>query len=152
VVHARRRHRLGIELNPTTMRGPGLASGQVIHPWVHGTFTRPQPESGLPQQGQIWVCKLGWWDGAPWDVLAYARSHPTFPCDSTLEQLYDAAEFEAYHELGAASVLGAAQNCEPPLQRGPAPAAAPGAQAGSAQADGRRALQPGSLADLQKTT
>jgi hypothetical protein len=142
---------VAIELNPTTMRGPGLASGQVIHPWVHGTFTRPQPESGLPQQGQIWVCKLGWWDGAPWDVLAYARSHPTFPCDSTLEQLYDAAEFEAYHELGAASVLGAAQNCEPPLGRGPEPAAAPGVQAGPAQADGRRALQPGSLSGLQKT-
>jgi hypothetical protein len=143
---------VAIELTPSTMWRPGLASGQVIQPWAHGTFTRPQPESGLPAQGEIWVCKLGWWDGAPWDVLAYARSHPTFPCDSTLEQLYDSVEFEAYHQLGAAAVLGAAQNCEPPLQPGPAPAAAPGTQAGPAQADGRRALNQEALSGPRQTT
>lgn len=117
-----------IKLNPTTMCGPGLAAGQVLHPWAHGTFTRPylDPQSGLPRQGQIWVCKLGWWDGAPWDVLAYARSHQTFPCDSTLEQLYDAAEFEAYHQLGVAAAVDATEHCEPPLRLGPEPAAAPG--------------------------
>ena len=52
---------------------------------------------------------------APWDVLAYAQEHSTYPCDSTLEQLYDAAEFEAYHELGEAAVLAAAKECTPPL-------------------------------------
>jgi len=56
------------------------------------------------------VCKLGWWAGAPWDVLAYAKGHSTFPCDSTLEQLYDAAEFEAYHELGEAALQAAARD------------------------------------------
>ncbi len=61
------------------------------------------------------MCKLGWWSGAPWDVLAYAKDHSTYPCDSTLEQLYDAAEFEAYHELGAATVLAAAKDGVPPL-------------------------------------
>ncbi len=117
-----------ITLDPTTMWKPGLAPGQVLHPWAHGTFTRPcpDPESGLPWQGQIWVCKLGWWDGAPWDVVAYAKSHQTFPCDSTLEQLYDAAEFEAYHELGVAAALDAAEHCEPPLRPEPA-SAGPGA-------------------------
>jgi hypothetical protein len=70
---------------------------------------------GLPDEGDIWVCKLGWWTGAPRDVLAYATQHPTYPCDSTLEQLYDATEFEAYHRLGAAAVLGAAEHGEPPL-------------------------------------
>jgi hypothetical protein len=89
--------------------------GQVVRPWAHGRFRRPQPVPGLPDEGDIWVCKLGWWTGAPWDVLAYARQHPTYPCDSTLEQLYDATEFEAYHQLGAAAVLGAAEHCEPPL-------------------------------------
>ena len=62
------------------------------------------------------MCKLGWWSGAPWDVLAYAKDHSTYPCDSTMEQLYDAAEFEAYHELGAATVQAAAQKCSPPLR------------------------------------
>jgi hypothetical protein len=56
----------------------------------------------------------------PWDVLAYARSHPTFPCDSTVEQLYDAKEFEAYHQLGAAAAAGAAKDCMPPLMGGTA--------------------------------
>jgi hypothetical protein len=108
-----------IVLDPTTMvaGGGGLAPGQVVHPWAFGTFTRPPGAHGLPEQGDIWVCKLGWWSGAPWDVLAYAKDHPTYPCDSTLEQLYEAAEFEAYHELGGATVLAAAKECMPPLSR-----------------------------------
>jgi hypothetical protein len=116
-----------IDLNPTTMCKPGLDNGQVVHPWAYGTFTRPNPEPGsdLPRQGQIWVCKLGWWDGAPWDVVAYAKSHQTFPCDSTLEQLYDAGEFEAYHQLGAAAAHDAAVHCVPLLRPGPAPVPGP---------------------------
>ena len=106
-----------IDLDPTTMvkGGTKLAPGQVVRPWAHGKFTRPAGTPGLPEQGDIWVCKLGWWNGAPWDVLAYAKDHSTYPCDSTLEQLYDAAEFEAYVELGGATVLAAAQECMPPL-------------------------------------
>jgi hypothetical protein len=106
-----------IELDPTEMiRGSRkLAPGQVVRPWAHGRFHRAQPVPGLPQEGDIWVCKLGWWSGAPWDVLAYARQHPTYPCDSTLEQLYDATEFEAYRQLGAAAVHDAARHCQPPL-------------------------------------
>jgi hypothetical protein len=61
------------------------------------------------------VCKLGWWAEAPWDILSYAQGHSTYPCDSTLEQLYDSAEFEAYHQLGYAAVQAAAQECMPPL-------------------------------------
>jgi hypothetical protein len=108
----------GVEINldPTVMLrgGRSLAPGQVMQPWAYGTFCRPKSESGskddpaLPRTGQIWVCKLGWWTGAPWDVLAYAKHHPTYPCDSTVEQLYDANEFSAYQELGAATVLNAA--------------------------------------------
>jgi len=54
-----------------------------------------------------YVCKLGWWEQVPWDVRAYAERHPSYPCDSTLEQLYDGAEFEAYRELGASAVSAA---------------------------------------------
>jgi hypothetical protein len=106
-----------IDLKPATMieGGNGLKAGQVVRPWAHGTFTRPAGAHGLPKQGDIWLCKLGWWSGAPWDVLAYAQGHSTYPCDSTLEQLYEAAEFEAYHELGGATVLAAADECKPPL-------------------------------------
>ena len=41
-------------------------------------------------------------------MRAYAAGHPGYPCDSTLQQLYDGAEFEAYHELGARAVIAAA--------------------------------------------
>ena len=109
-----------ITLNPSTMWAPDLAAGQVNRPWVSGTFTRPPGFAGpdLPADGRIWVCKLGWWDGAPWDILAYAKGHSNFPCDGTLQQLYDVTEFEAYHQLGAASAAGAAQHCDPPLKLG----------------------------------
>ena len=69
-----------------------------------GTRLVPPARPGLPPDGDIWVCKLGWWTDAPWDVLAYARHHPSFPSDSTLDQLNDPAEFEAYRQLGAATV------------------------------------------------
>lgn len=115
-----------IELEPMDMVSGAkkLAFGQVVRPWTHGTFTRTGGDPRLPRQGQIWVCKLGWWEDAPWDVLAYAKGHHTYPCDSTLEQLFDSAEFEAYHQLGQASVLAAADKCAPPL-RWTAPEAAP---------------------------
>jgi hypothetical protein len=98
-----------IALNPTKMitppkaGAPPLAQGQVVRPWVDGTFTRQDP-SGAELQGTLVVCKLGWWAGAPWDVRAYAAGHSAYPTDSTLEQLYDSAEFDAYRELGACSV------------------------------------------------
>ena len=112
-----------ISLDPTTMvRGgapgtaPGLRSGEVRRPWAHGTFARPDGTGrGLPPAGNIWVCKLGWWSEAPWDIRAYAASHPRYPCDTTLQQLYDGAEFEAYHELGACAVTAAAAQGRLPL-------------------------------------
>jgi hypothetical protein len=127
-----------IKLDPASMtRGRPLRVGEVVRPWAEGTFTRPAaaavpPPSGeaadlspgaeaaglscqgeaagLPRQGNILVCKLGWWRGAPWDVQAYAAHHPTYPGDSTIEQLYDGAEFEAYRALGAAAVETAVVN------------------------------------------
>ena len=134
-----------IGLDPTTMTqgGRGLAAGQVVRPWAYGRFRRlpsestPDGNSGrpqqteLPEQGQIWVCKLGWWTGAPWDVLAYARQHSTYPCDSTLEQLYDATEFSAYQELGAATILDAAPPAPAPAPSPPLPLAWPAMPAAS---------------------
>jgi hypothetical protein len=117
-----------INLDPTTMirsgsgRAAPLGHGQVLRPWAHGTFrgsgggTGPgqgsgngrASDTGQSADGNIWLCKLGWWETAPWDVRAYAAGHPSYPCESTLQQLYDAAEFEAYHELGASAVTAAA--------------------------------------------
>lgn len=82
-----------------------LVQGQVVQPWASGTFTGQDPD----QDKTILVWKLGWWASAPWDVRAYAAGHPAYPTDSTLEQLYDSAEFDAYRELGAAAVKLALQ-------------------------------------------
>ena len=104
-----------IVLNPTQMITPPgsgtaqLVQGQVVQPWVSGTFTCQ--DAG--QDKTILVCKLGWWTGAPWDVRAYAAGHPTYPTDSTLEQLYDSAELDAYRELGNAAVQLALQKNRP---------------------------------------
>jgi hypothetical protein len=104
---------IAVAINPTQMIAgqtgtPQLAPGQVVCPWVDGTFA-PQDPSGAGPQGTLLMCKLGWWTGAPWDVRAYAAGHPAYPTDSTLEQLYDSAEFDAYRELGACSVQLALQ-------------------------------------------
>jgi len=118
-----------ITLDPTIMangNGQGtparLGKGQVRQPWARGSFARRdgqavngQRPAAAPPEGQLWICKLGWWDGAPWDVRAYAAGHPAYPCDSTLQQLYDGAEFEAYQELGVCSVKAAAANGGLPL-------------------------------------
>ena len=114
---ARAAAEVDITLDPTTMVHPGgrgaapkLSNGQVLRPWAHGTFARSGGRIGDGAEtsgGNLWVCKLGWWDGAPWDVRAYAEGHPTYPCDPTLQQLYDGAEFDAYHELGVCSMAAA---------------------------------------------
>jgi hypothetical protein len=118
-----------ISLDPTVMangNGRGtparLGKGQVLQPWAHGSFVwhgGPAVDGQRPAapraDGMIWICKLGCWDGAPWDVRAYAKGHPTYPSDKAQEQLYDAAEFDAYRQLGVATVREAAQHGMPPL-------------------------------------
>jgi len=105
IAQARSDARTEINLNPQTMGHPpaGLSPGQVVSPSVSGDFTR-YPLSGPSVGGEILVCKLGWWEDAPWDIRAYAAGHPSYPADPTIEQLYDSAEFDAYRELGSASV------------------------------------------------
>jgi hypothetical protein len=92
-----------IDLKPNEMiddNGPHLAAGEVTRPWAAGSFRRLDTDA----TGKLWVCKLGWWKGAAWDIVAYAKNHRAYPCEPTLQQLYDGSEFEAYRELGARAV------------------------------------------------
>jgi hypothetical protein len=93
------RSELGVEIDiePEKM----VRDGHVVQPYVHGTFTYTWDEDR--PHGIIHLVKLGVWPGAPWDVQAYASRHPTFPCDSTIQQMYDDEEFEAYRALGRAA-------------------------------------------------
>jgi hypothetical protein len=97
-----------IMLDPRTMIHPldadmsALENGQVVRPWANGTFTARGREAEQPSS--IVVCKLGWWTKAPWDVCAYAAGHSTYPTESTINQFYDSAEFDAYRELGWSAI------------------------------------------------
>ncbi|HEX4254526.1 MAG TPA: hypothetical protein VH089_05530, partial [Streptosporangiaceae bacterium] len=93
-----------ISLDPSAMiENPAhLSAGEVDRPWAAGRFQR-SPDA-VPVDDNLWVCKLGWWKDAPWDIVAYARNHPDYPCEPTSQQLYDGSEFEAYRELGAQAV------------------------------------------------
>jgi hypothetical protein len=93
------RAELGVEIDiePEKM----VRDGHVVQPYVHGTFTYTWDDDR--PHGIIHLVKLGVWQGAPWDVQAYASRHPNFPCDSTIQQMYDDEEFEAYRALGRAA-------------------------------------------------
>ena len=98
------RSELGVEISisPETM----MSDGKVVKPWAKGSFTYTWDDPGpgvAPRTGTIYLCKLGVWPGAPWDVKAYAARHPTFPTDATIQQLYDDEEFESYRALGHAA-------------------------------------------------
>ncbi len=100
-----------VDIDPKEM----VEDGTLARPWVKGTFTYTWDEPNRPpREGTLYLCKLGVWADAPWDVRAYAMRHPTFPTDSTLQQLYDDEEFEAYRALGqaAAHTMLAAQSDE----------------------------------------
>jgi hypothetical protein len=111
-----------IDLDPTIMTArpggdgravPKLNNGEVSRPWAYGTFKRrnhrPQNETS-PQSGKIWVCKLGWWKSAPWEIRAYAASHPAYPCETRPQQMYSAREFDAYRQLGESAMKDMLKN------------------------------------------
>jgi hypothetical protein len=114
------RSELGVEmsLEPADMEhsAEGAPDGQqdteisgrpagVIQPFAIGTYQYADDEHAK-LECEIDIIKLGVWNGRdlPWDVRAYYATHPTFPRDSTLKQLYDDEDFEAYRELGHASM------------------------------------------------
>jgi hypothetical protein len=60
--------------------------------------------------GTITVVKLGLTGSEPSDLLDYQRRHPTFPYDSTANQLYNAERFDAYHALGYMTTVRALEH------------------------------------------
>ncbi|HEX4256158.1 MAG TPA: hypothetical protein VH089_13775 [Streptosporangiaceae bacterium] len=114
-----------IDLDPSTMITDlkDKKAGEVDKPWASGYFRcRGAAE---PSQRNLVVCKLGWWQKAPWDVVAYAHNNPSYPCEPTLQQLYDSREFEAYRALGASSAALDFQLAPPAPPQPPAAASAP---------------------------
>ena len=139
IAEARAETGVQVEIDPS-----GLAPDPDTHrcavPYAVGRFRYPG-EPGLagpagPAGGhRLLYLKLGVPADAPWDVLSYQDIHPAFPAASTLQQLYDDQEFEAYRALGqhcATELARAVSTAGVPLRVAPEP----GRTAGAGQAEG----------------
>jgi hypothetical protein len=69
-----------------------VITGDITYPDLGGRLKK------LP--GRLVVAKALLTDDTPFDVKAYARSHPGFPSDSTADQWFSVTQFDAYHALG----------------------------------------------------
>ena len=95
---------VSFDVDPSTMapEDPKPADGEpwfVTSPFCAGTFTY---SDGSP--GRLIIVKAGVPEDAPWSIRSYQKQHSHFPCDPTLDQLFDGDRFEAYRELGRYSV------------------------------------------------
>jgi hypothetical protein len=95
---------VSFDVDPSTMapKSPKPTDGS---PWFvestccGGTFT--YADGSL---GRLVIVKAGVPKNAPWSIRSYQKQHKQFPCDPTLDQLFDGDRFEAYRELGRYSV------------------------------------------------
>ena len=69
-----------------------------------GRIRYPARNGQAATEGVLLYVKATLFAGLPADVLAYKAAHPAFPHESTLDQLFDDAKFDAYRELGRAAV------------------------------------------------
>jgi hypothetical protein len=83
-----------------------LPSGQTLRvcelPFAKGEIQYPDGSKGT-----LIYIKPSLDAGLPQDVLAYARSAPTFPHQSTIDQFFDETQFESYRALGLSCATAA---------------------------------------------
>lgn len=93
---------------PVNVPPDNKPSVYVKSPFCRATIAYPPTKpGGAERTGTLVVVKAGVPEQAPWAVDYYRASHPSFPCDSTLNQLYTAERFDAYVALGNYSMTGA---------------------------------------------
>ncbi|WP_250031410.1 hypothetical protein [Paractinoplanes maris] len=81
-------------------KGP-LAGRLATASVMTATVTYPDcfPD-GRPPAGRLYYGRAVLSAATPWDVLAYAGAHRSFPNDSTADQWFQQQQFDAYHALG----------------------------------------------------
>ncbi len=77
------------------MTGDVPQNRYVTKPYCRGTIRYADGT-----RGTLIVLKAAVSRTAPWDVRSFQDRHPVFPCDPTINQLFDAERFDAYRELG----------------------------------------------------
>jgi hypothetical protein len=91
---------IGVWIRPKEDMVPRPAQGRpaqyVKQPFCVGKISYPDGTTG-----DLIVVKAGIPDTAPLSVRSFALQHVNFPCDTTLDQLYDADRFDAYRDLGS---------------------------------------------------
>ncbi len=87
-----------IEIDLSGLR-PGAENGrQPVHAAIgHIRYDRLDPRL---RPGVLVYLRPGLTGNEPADILSYARKHASFPCEPTLDQFFDEAQFESYRRLG----------------------------------------------------
>lgn len=110
------RSELGVDirLNPDALARVGNADGaaHVIAPIFY-----PKDKTGHRVKGTLVFAKATVPSKAPWDIRAHQQGDPTFPHNSTADQLYTDERFEAYRALGAWSAEQAVRDLDAQRQR-----------------------------------
>jgi hypothetical protein len=103
VALARTECRVDIDVQPEHIKAsaaPGedeAADREVERTVVRGAFRYRDPAK---TSGTLIYARLGVTPRHPWDVRSYLRANANFPMTSSIAQLYDDAEFEAYRAMG----------------------------------------------------
>ena len=103
LANAIRRVRIDFGIPIEFPNGVDMASGKSASNWAVGTirYTAIDP---LAEDGILLYLKPALTGNEPIDVVNYARSHPAFPQESTMNQWFDTAQFESYRMLGLHTV------------------------------------------------
>ena len=94
-----RRRNLHDEAPANQRDGTYFAIGRIGYAAVDTVTTRPGNTVAAPDGVLIYV-KPAIYGEEPRDVVNYAAANPDFPHQSTLDQLFDEAQFESYRRLG----------------------------------------------------
>jgi hypothetical protein len=79
---------------------PGASGSAVLENVVRATFTYPPRDGQAAVSGVLYYARNVMTKDAPWDVQAHHLEDPSFPHDSTTDQLYTDQKFESYRMLG----------------------------------------------------
>ena len=80
--------------------GNGKRRDEAKKDAVSATFTYRDREGGREVKGTMVYARNVMTGEVPWDVKAYHETDPTFPHNSTADQLYTDQKFEGYRVLG----------------------------------------------------
>ena len=90
-------------LVPKHPTGFPVEAKRADHGYIIGTITYPETENGAGQETGILIyVKATMIDRLSLETRGYKADYPAFPHQSTADQFFDPAQFEAYRELGNA--------------------------------------------------